>query len=312
MSTCLIMGGNGFIGSHIAKKLLENDYTVKIVSNFKSGTSNLDAIVGRIERIKGDFLDRDIIRKSIKDVDIVFHNISTTLPQSSINDPIYDVESNIVGTIKWMQSISSSNVEKIIFASSGGTIYGEPFHIPITEDAPKNPICPYAISKLTIEKYIQYFNYLYGIDYAIFRYSNPYGAGQYPSRGQGVVSIFLDLIAKGKQPIIFGDGSMIRDYIYINDVAEVNLMAISKKSKHHIFNVGSGKGTSLNDMINMMSIVVGKTITPKYVNVRKGDISEIVLDITRIKKEYGWEPKTSMIEGIRDTWSWIKSGEKRC
>ena len=167
MSTCLILGGNGFIGLHIAKTLLENDYNVKIFSDFKSGILNLYAMLGEIELIKGNFLDSYIIRKSIKDVDVVFHNISTTLPQNSIKDPIYDVESNVIGTIKWLQVIAYSEVEKIIFASSGGTIYGESLHIPISEDDPKNPICPYAISKLAIEKYIQYFNYIYGIDYTI-------------------------------------------------------------------------------------------------------------------------------------------------
>lgn len=306
MSTCLILGGNGFIGSHIAKILLKNDYNVKILSDFKSGISNIEDIVAEIEIIKGNFLDDTIIKKAVKDADSVFYNIHTTLPQSSINNPIYDVESNVIGTINLLQHLVHSDVEKIIFASSGGTVYGETTSVPVNEDAPTNPICPYGISKLAIEKYIQYFNYVYGIDYTIFRYSNPYGEGQYPSRGQGVISIFLSEIAKGKSPIIYGDGSMTRDYIYIKDLAEVNLLAISKKSKHHVFNVGSGKGTSLNDLINMMSKVVGKTIIPKYVNPRKGDVSEIVLDITRIKEEYGWEPKTSLVEGIRTTWNWIK------
>lgn len=308
MSTCLILGGNGFIGAQTAKALLENDYNVKILSDFRTGISNIESIVDKIELIKGNFLDHTIIKKAIKDVDFVYHNIYTTNPQNSITNPTYDVESNVIGTINILQQLVQADIKKIIFASSGGTVYGEPLKVPVSEDYPTNPICPYGISKLSIEKYIQYFNYVYGLDYTIFRYSNPYGIGQNPSKGQGVIPIFLSNIARGKSPVIYGDGSVIRDYVYVKDIADVNLMAISesKKSKEHIFNVGSGTGTSLNELIDIMSIVVGNTIVPKYVDVRKGDVSKIILDITRIKKEYGWEPKTSLVEGIRNTWEWVK------
>lgn len=308
MSTCLILGGNGFIGSNIARTLLENGYSVKILSDFKSGTSNLEPILDRIEIIKGNFLDREIRKKAIEDVEFVFHNISTTNPQSSILNPVHDAESNVIGTIGLLQDIINTDVRKIIFTSSGGTVYGEVLKVPVSEDEPTNPISPYGISKLAIEKYIQYFNYAYGLDYTIFRYSNPYGEGQYPSKGLGVIPIFLTNIAKGKQPVIYGDGSVVRDYVYIKDVMDVNLIAISRKikSKHHIFNVGSGTGKSLNELIVIISDVLGNPIEPEYVNVRKGDVSKIVLDITRIKKEYGWEPKTSLSKGIQNTWNWVK------
>lgn len=308
MSTCLILGGNGFIGSQIAKILVENGYSVKILSDLRSGTSNIEAILDRIEIIKGNFLDKGIRKKAIKDVEFVFHNISTTNPQNSILNPVYDVESNVIGTIDLLQDLINTDVRKIIFTSSGGTVYGEPSKVPVGEDEPTNPICPYGISKLAIEKYIQYFNYVYGLDYTIFRYSNPYGEGQYPSKGQGVIPAFLSNIAKGKSPVIYGDGSIVRDYVYIKDVVDVNLIAISRKikSEHHIFNVGSGMGTSLNDLVETISEVIGNPITPQYVNVRKGDVSRIVLDITRIKKEYAWEPKTSLVEGIKNTWNWVK------
>lgn len=308
MSTCLILGGNGFIGSQIAKILVENGYSVKILSDLKSGTSNLEPILDKIEITKGNFLDREIRKKVIKDVEFIFHNISTTNPQNSILNPVYDVESNVIGTIGLLQDLINTDVRKIIFTSSGGTVYGEPSKVPISEDEPTNPICPYGISKLAIEKYIQYFNYVYGLDYTIFRYSNPYGEGQDLSKGQGVIPAFLSNIAKGKPPVIYGDGSIVRDYVYIKDVVDVNLIAISRKikSEHHIFNVGSGTGTSLNELIHTISDVIGNPITPEYVNVRKGDVSRIVLDITRIKKEYAWEPRTSLAEGIRNTWNWVK------
>ncbi len=308
MSTCLILGGNGFIGSNIARILIENGYNVKILSDLKSGTSNLEPILNRIEIIKGNFLDREIRKKAIEDVEFVFHNISTTNPQTSILNPVHDAESNVIGTIGLLQDIINTDVRKIIFSSSGGTVYGEVTKVPVSEDETTNPISPYGISKLAIEKYLQYFDYAYGLDYTIFRYSNPYGEGQYPSKGLGVIPTFLGNIAKGKSPVIYGDGSVVRDYVYINDIMDVNLIAISRKikSKYHIFNVGSGTGTSLNELIDIMSDVLGNRIKPEYVNVRKGDVSKIVLDITRIKKEYGWEPKTSLSKGIQNTWNWVK------
>lgn len=308
MSTCLILGGNGFIGSQIAMVLVENGYNVKILSDFKSSACNLNPILDRIEIIKGNFLDKEIRKSALKNVEFVFHNISTTNPQSSILNPVYDVESNVAGTINLLQDIVSTDVEKIIFTSSGGTVYGEPSRSTVSEDDATNPICPYGISKLAIEKYLHYFNYVYGLNYTIFRYSNPYGEGQYPSKGVGVIPTFLSNIANHKPPLIYGDGKIVRDYVYIKDVVEVNLIAISRKieSEHHIFNVGSGTGTSLNGLIEIISDVIGKPINPEYVDVRKGDVSRIILDISRIKKEYGWEPKTSLTEGIRNTWNWVK------
>ncbi len=305
MTASLIFGGSGFIGSHLAEALVDKEYDVKVFDNFKNGMANLDAIIDEIEIVKGDFFNETDVSNALKDIDYVFHYISTTTPATAIKDPIYDIESNIIGSVKMFQCAVKNNVKKIIFPSSGGTIYGEKASFPCRETDSVNPVNPYAISKLTIEKYLHYFNYAYGIDYTIFRYSNPYGERQNPFGKQGVIPIFLNKIKHGEKPLIYGDGSMIRDYIHIKDAVDATIAVLEKKTKEKVFNVGSGEGTSLNQLIKIMSVVVGQKVIPDYIENSAAYIPKIVLDISRIQKETGWKPTTDIQEGIRRTWQWI-------
>lgn len=162
---------------------------------------------------------------------------------------------------------------------------------------------------MTIEKYLQYFNYVYGIDYTILRYSNPYGERQNPYGKQGVIPIFLNKIKQGEQPVIYGDGSMIRDYIYIKDAVDATIAALEKKTNDRIFNIGCGKGTSLNELIDIMSEVVGQKVAPVYIKSSGIYISKVVLDISLVKKEIGWEPKTDLRSGIQKLWDYMLSEE---
>lgn len=307
MTKCLIFGGNGFIGSHLAVGLIKRGYGVKVFDNFKSGMMNLDTVIDKIEVIKGDFFNESDVCNALKDVDYVFHYISTTTPATAIKDPIYDIESNIIDSVKLFQNAVNNNVKKIVFSSSGGTIYGETTSVRIRETDPVNPVNPYAISKLTIEKYLHYFEYMYGIDYTILRYSNPYGERQNPYGKQGVIPIFLNKIKHGEQPVIYGDGSMIRDYIYIKDAVDATIAVLEEKTNEKIFNVGSGEGTSLNELIDIMSEVVGQKVVPEYINDSGIYIPKLVLDISRIQKETGWKPTTGLSDGISKTWEWIKT-----
>lgn len=305
MTACLIFGGSGFIGSHFAEALVNKGYEVKVFDNFKNGMANLDAIIDKIEIIKGDFFNETDVSSALKNIDYVFHYISTTTPATATKDPIYDIETNIIGSVKMFQCAVKNNVKKIIFPSSGGTIYGEKASVPCKETDPVNPVNPYAISKLTIEKYLHYFNYAYGIDYTIFRYSNPYGERQNPLGKQGVIPIFLNKIKHDEKPVIYGDGSMIRDYIYIKDAVDATIAVLEKNTKEKVFNVGSGNGTSLNELIDIMSKVVGQKVIPDYIENCAAYIPKIVLDISRIQKETGWKPTTDIQEGVRRTWQWI-------
>ncbi len=306
MLRCLVLGGNGFIGSHLAEGLVKAGYDVKIFDNFKRGTKNLDAIIDKIEIIKGDFWNEDDVCDALKDIDFLFHYISTTTPATAIKNPICDIESNIIGSVKLFQNAVLNNVKKIIFPSSGGTIYGDSTGVPMKETDQLNPINPYAISKLTIEKYLHYFNQVHGMDYTILRYSNPYGERQNPSGKQGVIPIFLNKIKHGEQPVIYGDGSMVRDYIYVKDAVDATLAIFKEKTNEKVFNVGSGYGVSLNELIDIMSDVVGQKILPYYTENSGTYIPKIVLDISRIQNTTGWRPTTELSDGVNKTWDWIK------
>jgi len=304
MTNCVIFGGNGFIGSHLAEGLIANGYEVSIFDTFNHGKKNISHL-GKIETIKGNFLNENDLNNAMKNVDYVFHYISTTNPATSARNPIFDVETNIIGSIKLFQAAQKNDVEKIFFSSSGGTIYGEPTEIPINELSPTNPVNPYAISKLAIEKYLEYFHRQGCMEYVILRYSNPYGERQNPFGNQGVIPIFLNKIRNNETPTIYGDGNSLRDYIYIKDAIDATLAIVNIKNKSKIYNIGYGKGTSLNELINIMGEVTGKKISPNYVNDPGLYITKIILDIQKIRNETGWFPKISIGEGISKMWDWI-------
>lgn len=305
MTACLILGGNGFIGSHLAERLVEKGYEVRVFDNFQTGMANLEMIRSKIDIMNGDFLNHADVIRALKGMDYVFHFISTTVPGTATKDPIYDVQTNVIGTIRLLQLAVASKIKRVIFPSSGGTVYGEPNSVPVHETHVLNPMDPYGISKLAIEKYLNYFNRAHGLNYLILRYSNPYGERQNPRSQQGVVPVFLNRIKMGERPVICGDGSVERDYIYIGDATEATIAALESKTAHKIFNVGSGAGTSLNRLVELMSLVVGKKIEPIYAEDTAVRVQKIVLDVSRIRDEVGWKPRTSLQEGVEKTWRWI-------
>jgi UDP-glucose 4-epimerase len=305
MTNCLILGGSGFIGSHLAEALLKKDYSVRVFGDFKTGMKNIESISGRIEIIKGDFQNISDLTLAVQDVDTIFHYISTTNPASSFDNPVYDIETNVIRSVRMMEIALKNDVKQIIFPSTGGTIYGDARTIPISEEDPVNPLNPYAISKLTIEKYLQYFFNQYGMDYLVLRYSNPYGERQNPLGNQGVIPIFLHKIRHDEAPVIYGDGNSIRDYIYIEDAIDATIALLGKESCEKLFNIGSGTGTSLNQLIEIMSEVTGKPVYPVYKQDAGRYIRNVVLDISKIQKCTGWHPKTDIVEGINRTWEWL-------
>jgi len=267
--------------------------------------ANLETIKDKIEIIKGDFLNHTDLLQVLKGVDYVFHYISTTVPSTAVKDPIYDVQTNVIGAVRLLQLAVASKVKRVIFPSSGGTVYGEPTSLPVHETHALNPMDPYGISKLAIERYLHYFRAAYGLDFMIFRYSNPYGERQSPFGKQGVIPIFLNKIKNDEQPIIYGDGAMVRDYIYIQDAVDATMALLEIRSDEKVFNIGSGIGTSINELLSIMSTVTGKQVVPDYVLSDKQYIQKIVLDISKIRGKTGWQPKTSLEDGIRKTWSWL-------
>jgi UDP-glucose 4-epimerase len=302
---CLVLGGGGFIGSHLTRGLIEAGFDVVVFDKLNFSKKNISHIKSNISVIEGDFSNEVDIVRSLKGIDYIFHLVSTTLPASSNKNPIYDAETNLISSLRLLDECLKNDVKKIIFISSGGTVYGVPKSIPIKENHPRHPICSYGIIKKTIEDYLYMYNRLHGLDYTVFRISNPYGERQNPLGSQGVIPVFLGKVAKDEQIVIWGDGMVTRDYIYIKDVVGVLVPALKMSTENKVFNLGSGIGTSLNELIEVMKKVTGKDIQPKYEKARNLDVPENILDIGLIKSELNWHPLTNIETGIANTYEFI-------
>lgn len=303
---CLILGGAGFIGVNLVSKLLAHGYSVRVFDRSASGRLNLASFESEIEFIEGDFLDVPLVNHVLQDVDFVFHLVGTTLPATSNEDPLYDVESNVLGTIRLLQACVHHNVKRLIFSSSGGTIYGVPREVPVDENHPTDPVCSYGITKLTIEKYLRLFHQLHGLDYTILRTANPYGKYQNIQRKQGAVGVFMACVREGKPITICGDGSVTRDYIYVEDVAAAFVKALSQHSQYRIFNIGTGVGTSLCELLAKIERVVGVRAEIEYAPVRVCDVPINVLNSTRAQEHMNWSVETDLDSGLRETYAWLE------
>ena len=283
----LVIGGNGFIGSHLVDRLLENGHKVGV---FDRQPELYRAPLPLVDYHIGDFGEHAMLAGALKNTDVVFHLLSTTVPKTSNEDPAFDVMSNVVESIYLLEQCVREHVRKVVYVSSGGAVYGTPATVPVSEDSPTNPESSYGITKLTIEKYLALFHRLHGLDYVIVRPSNPYGPRQNPAGSQGVVAVFLGKIARGQAVEIWGDGEAVKDYIYIDDLVEGIYRAAFLRTSSRIFNLGSGVGHSVNDLVRIITDVVGHQFTVIYSPRGTHDVSRIFLDITRARSELGWEP----------------------
>ncbi|MFI3188615.1 NAD-dependent epimerase [Crenothrix sp. D3] len=304
---CVIFGGGGFIGSTIADRFLKEGYQLRIFERPRVEPYRKFADNEAVEWMTGDILSNHDLNAAIEGMDVVLHLVSTTLPKNSNDDPIYDVQSNVVGSLQMLNAMVANNVQKIIFISSGGTVYGTPHYLPIDEQHPTNPLVSYGITKLTIEKYLQMFESLHGIKAITLRVANPYGERQRIETAQGAVGVFLHRALKDTPIEIWGDGSVTRDYIHISDVAEAFLQAINYTGTKRIFNISSGQGISLNELIGLLEGVLGKSIVRHYLPARPFDVPVSVLSNALAKEHLQWSPVTSMSNGISRTAAWMAS-----
>lgn len=303
----LVLGGNGFIGSHLVDKLIAEGHTVRVFDKYEE---HYRRPLPDVDYRFGDFGNRGLLADALSGVDTVFHLINTTLPKTSNDDPAFDVQSNVVETLFLLEQCVAKKIRKIVFASSGGTVYGKPLALPISENSPTEPECSYGITKLTIEKYLALFHQLYGLNYTIVRPSNPYGSRQNPSGIQGAISVFLGRLARSQPIEVWGDGDVVRDYIYIEDLVLGIYKASTTVSDERIFNLGSGTGHSLNQIIHVIRKVTGLEPAVEYKPMRSFDIPQIYLDITRAGKELAWHPGTTLEAGIKETWAFILELQK--
>ena len=293
----LVTGGAGFIASNLADRLIADGHKVAIIDNLSTGSkANLNP--------KAAFYEMDITDKALAKVfekekpDIVNHHAAQIDVRRSVREPAFDAGVNILGSINIIENCVKHRVKKMIYISSGGAMYGEPKYVPADENHPVIPLCPYGISKHTVEHYVELAHILDGLTYTVLRYANVYGPRQDPHGEAGVVGIFSENLLNGLDCTIFGDGSKTRDYVYIDDIVEANVLAMTK-GDNEAFNIGRGIETTDFEIFDNVRKSLGMKVEPKYADKRKGEIDRIALTAAKAKKILGWEPKISIEEGIR-------------
>ena len=302
--TALVTGGAGFIGSHLVDRLLDEGHTVAIVDNLSTGKlQNLNH--------RATFFHVDITSDSLSDTfrrvqpDIVFHLAAQTSVGASTKCPIDDGEINVIGTLRLLEAARQTGVDKFIYSSTGGALYGDPVENPCSEDAAIAPLSPYGMSKYLGERYIELYARSHHLNYSILRYGNVYGPRQNPQGESGVVSIFARAMLDGKQPRIFGDGEQERDFVYVSDVVESNVRAI-EHGDGRAYNIGTGIGTSVNEVFQSLKQITHYRWNADHGPSRHGDVYRITLDCRRAGEELGWAPQVDFKKGLSQTVDFLR------
>lgn len=303
----LVTGGAGFIGSHVVELLIGAGHDVAIVDDLSTGRrSNLNP--------KARFYQVDIRSPEMRAVfeqerpEVVDHHAAQMDVRKSVEDPLFDADVNINGSIKLAQLAMEFGTRKFIHISSGGAVYGEPVYLPCDEDHPVRPLCPYGASKYTFEMYLFMFKELYGLDYSVIRYPNVYGPRQDPNGEAGVVAIFIGQMLAGKPVTINGTGDQVRDFVYVGDCAKANLATLEKGSGR-VYNLGYGIGTTVNQIFDGLKDITGYPQEAHHGPAKVGETFRIYLDASRAKSELGWEPSVDLQEGLRRTVEYFKQAE---
>lgn len=299
MAKTLVIGANGFIGSHLVDALSRAGHQVSAFDRYRADSSNV--VPEGVNRITGDFLSRSDIERAVSGQDFVFHFLSTTTPATAEDDPTFDLRTNVAQSIELLQACVAASVEHFYFASTGGAIYGSQGKSEYFESDRTVPISPYGIGKLTIENYLSYFRAKHGLISTSFRISNPYGGRQKANRRQGLIPIALRQIALGEPVLRLGDGLMVRDYIYVADLVEMIATVVGQTPRHDVYNLGSGRGHTVNDVLESLRRVTGVdfrvTEQPKPATF----VDKVVLNTGRYIEEFGKFDLTNLDEGIRRT-----------
>lgn len=302
----LLIGGCGFIGSHVADRLLADGRQVRV---YDRRPELFRTPLPGVEYVMGDLADTAQIYEAMSGVDAIIHLVSTTVPSTSNLDPEADITGNLVATVRLLEMMRAAGVRKMIYLSSGGTVYGIPRTDPVAETHPLQPISSYGIVKVAIENYLHMEHHLHGLQHVVLRASNPYGPRQGHTGIQGIIGTHLWRIAKGEQVEVWGDGSIVRDFIHVRDLADLCLAALNSDASG-CYNAGYGEGASVNDVVRGIDRTVqatgGAPVVPIYKPGRSFDVPRVVLDITRARTDLGWSPKITLDEGIAESWDWVR------
>ena len=303
----LVTGGAGFIGSHLVDRLIKEGHRVIVVDNLSTGKKeNLNQ--------KAKFYKIDICSPKIPHIfkkekpEIIFHLAAQVDVRKSVEDPIEDAKINILGSLNLLENYKKLKLKKFIFISTGGAMYGEADIVPTPETYPENPLSPYGIEKLTIEKYLNYYYKVFGLPYVSLRLANVYGPRQNSKGEAGVIAIFCDKMFSGEQPVINGDGKQTRDFIFVDDVVEANMLAMKSK-KPGIYNIGTAKETSINTIFRKIRELTGSKCKKIHGPALSGEQKRSCLDFSKAKKELKWQPKYNLEEGLEKTINWFKKNE---
>lgn len=294
----LVTGGAGFIASHIVDAYINLGHKVVVIDDLSTGKR--ENINKKVTFYQADIRDREKIEEIFakEKPQIVNHHAAIAEVVKSLRNPIPTLEVNVLGTVNVLRAGGEIGIEKFIFSSTGGAIYGEPDKIPANEKSPTTPLSPYGLSKLQGEEAIACYARHYGFDYLIFRYPNVFGPRQNPKGEAGVVAIFSGLMSEGKRPTIFGDGTKTRDYVYVKDIVSANVLALTKGA-NQIINLGIGKKISDQMIFDAIAKNLNLTIKPTYKPYRKGEVYQIALDAKKAKRLIGWNPTIDFEEGIK-------------
>src|SRR5215813_5317105 len=307
MAVYVITGGGGFIGSHIVEELLRRNETVKIIDNFSTGKRENIDLFHKAEMIEADISKSPNLGQILKGVDYVIHQAAIPSVPKSIIDPLTSHQANVNGTLRLLIACREAGVKRVVYASSS-SLYGDSPTLPKHEGMTPNPLSPYGAQKLFAEIYCQVFTRAYGLETVSLRYFNVFGPRQdATSQYSGVLALFIPAVLQGRRPTIYGDGLQSRDFTYVQNVVEANLLACKVPGvAGQVFNVACGDRITVNSMLHQINKIVGVDISPIYAEPRSGDIKHSQADITRAREHLGYEPKVSFEEGLRATVEWYR------
>jgi nucleoside-diphosphate-sugar epimerase len=311
MASYLVTGGAGFIGSHIVETLLQQGERVRVLDNFSTGKrENITPFLDRIELVEGDIRSYHTVREAVDSVDFVLHQAALPSVPRSVKDPITSNEVNVTGTLNILDAARDAKVKRLIYASSS-SIYGDLETLPKTEDMLPRPLSPYAVAKMAGEKYCQVFYRLYGMETVALRYFNVFGPRQDPhSQYSAVIPKFVDLIRAGQQPLVYGDGEQSRDFTYVANVVNANLLACEQGLEDlsgEVFNIACGRRVTINVLIKHVNELLGTQIEPKYADPRAGDVKHSLANIGKARQFLGYEPKFEFREGLEKVVAWMSA-----
>jgi UDP-glucose 4-epimerase len=299
----LLTGGAGFIGSHVAEALLERGHEVAVVDDLSSGKRE-NVPEGAV------FYEADV-RAGCGEVFAAFrpealsHQAAQMDVRRSVREPDFDADVNVIGTVRLLQNCVRHDVSRVVFASTGGAVYGEQREFPAPEDHPQYPVSPYGVSKLAGERYLHYYHAQYGLSYRALRYANVYGPRQDPHGEAGVVAIFCGNLAAGRPSTVFGTGGQTRDYVHVHDIAHANVLALEKEAPSEAYNVGTGIETSVNRIYDLLRQASGKDLPPEYAPARPGEQSRSSVNPSLVARALGWRPEVELAAGLEETFRYF-------